>query len=1238
MNHSDSNVNTFRVPELSCSLATSKQIRAWSSGEVRTGWSDGPHSLYSRSIFGIPWFWSRDDWPELSELCHQFGHIELALPVVHPLLRQLRVTRRQSLLALVLGIPETEIEKFLTGDLLLVAESRLPGLPTGMRIPQRGSAEWKSHIDPGAIRLETGPLALRSLLRGVDLSEVQTRWATEAIHADGAELPALIQSWLTLESNGDGLFLDVLPVIPWSMRYDWIKPNGFRWNRDVNELYYYVIMANNELREHLINGMSPADAWPQSGVALQQSVEDLLINHPVRARAVWHDHRRLFSVLDRARRTVNCLQRNRRAIDLSPCITLPVVPHPQLPLNACGIPRTRDILPLFAPALCEELQNLDFSVEWARTLIRRQDPGVWDLVDDIVEESSLIVRIDQDLLVLRPQFTTGDALQLAPSVLENQGTHALANASIYLPRTSKGRRESLRLLTPFPRIPSFQELPRPWVPPPEMVIALHRLTANSCEGAIGTGMVFASVDELRTAYDIGIVAWNALVTVRRQTDQNSPSRHTQSLRIQSTPGRIFFQQSLAIDAPWPTEPMSRAMLLHLVAKTVEIRGDAVAAQMIHDWQQLADAVMTTTGMSLAVEDLLPVSQKSDVLANANAESANHDRLYQRGAITDQERLMSRYDIWCTARDKLAEYAHPSPLISLLRQSRELDEESYRRLCCFQGIILGRYDSLTSDPPATESFSEGIPVLHYWRHARKCRESQVNTMQSSERTRPLQRRIYWGLESVRITCDDCRTTKSLDLALDHSFTLAEKLVGRTSASDIRHPLTQSLMITRNEAFTWKTAREVADLGLEPVFVRSPLFCEAAEGICRTCYGVDFSTDDFAEIGQPVGILAAQALGDSLMQSRTCRIPKSPALSPRRQSCEDSRYRTRHNGRLEWRDIQAGRANDGQLRVLRAGRMALVDWKGRELEAFDVPIGAKLQKLDGENVRSNEELCTWDYAVICQVSDHNGIVRLVDCEEGETLQRISYPEGRSFWEVKQHTCQLRPRLLIEDANGVAVGFRFLAPGTRLCVETGISVQPGTLLSTRPDPLLDTLSSRWSLEELTEFLDGGPKQDTAVLAPRDGVIIQFSRDPDGRKTILTAVCPVTQEIWKIELPSIQSRIGEERFSAGDRLTHRPINPQDVLAILGPNAAARHQLQELRSFFTRNRRLVNERHLEIAVRPMIPKPESMRSEADFQIRSYPTSPQQNDGLSQFAGLLRGTASELARAILDEAELRDNA
>jgi DNA-directed RNA polymerase subunit beta' len=635
---------------------------------------------------------------------------------------------------------------------------------------------------------------------------------------------------------------------------------------------------------------------------------------------------------------------------------------------------------------------------------------------------------------------------------------------------------------------------------------------------------------------------------------------------------------------------------------------------------------------VAIGDLLPGSEKRAVVDDAQRTLAHHESIYRRGLITGNERDWKRYDEIQNARDKLLAKAKFPPVIEALKACGHLSRDQYGHLACMVGHSLKPNLQIRS-MPIFSAWSEGLCSAEYWMAATSARRSRSVQRDGAGKALHLWHGLARALRGVRIVQHDCGTTRSVRVPAGLPVPLDDLLAGRTSAVDVRDPLSDEVVVGRNQAIARDAVRRLASMGLDALFVRSPATCEAAGGVCQLCYGQDAQTGDWISLDSAVGLKAALVMGRRFHEWNlgTAATWPTPVAATWSQMDSLGVQKSGTAGVVRWLDVHAAPESANRWIVVRPSRIAVLDRRGRVRAEYCAPEGALLAVGDNEEVRPGTILYEWDPLQTPILSDVDATARLADCVDGVTCERRVDGDGTVYRLITRHTTALRPRLLWCDAADRVVQCRFLPAETRLLIEDGAAVSPGARLATRSLGYSPERAIQQGLPAFAALVSGEPPVVApAVLSPIGGTVSQVIKQsgggPQSVEIMSTAAgTSVTVAIPRGEWVRVQAG---DKVDPGDKLTSRTaIAPQDVLDILGVEALAEHLRHSLQAQFRANGLLIDDRHFEVLIGRMLSLPADggQRGSRLANIRALTIG----QGFSQILSGLTSGGTALAKAAL---------
>ncbi len=605
----------------------------------------------------------------------------------------------------------------------------------------------------------------------------------------------------------------------------------------------------------------------------------------------------------------------------------------------------------------------------------------------------------------------------------------------------------------------------------------------------GDGMTFASFGEVQLAYSLGKIDTHAMIKVRlprgRKVKDNPGFRDGGIL--DTTVGRVIFNSMLPEGMPYYNHPMRSGALATVISDCHEILGRRRTIDLLDSMNQLGFRESTRSGLSFACDDLITPPSKAKIIGNAEKNVLRILKLYQRGIITEGERYNQVLDAWTHAREQITIEmmneletderwpGYVNPIYLMAHSGARGGVEQIRQLSGMRGLM-AKPSGKIIETPIKANFREGLSVLEYFSSTHGARKGLADTALKTADSGYLTRKLADVAQNVVITCHDCGTTQGITKGVIYrgekvEVSLADSIRGRVSRANIVNPITDEVIVRENQLITGEIARRIEELGLEKIQVRSPMTCDAALGVCVSCYGMDLSTGSAVEEGMAVGIIAAQSIGEpgTQLTMRTFHIGGTAA-----RAVEENELRAKKAGIVKFTRLKAVRNDEGQQVVLtRNGEISIVDAKGREMEKYDIPAGAFLLINENQEVAVGTPLCHWDPHSIPILAEVGGRVRFEDVIEGETVRLERDVSGTIRRLIMEHKGDLHPQIVLEDADGKILDFYYMPEKAHIEVEEGSHISPGTLLAKTPREVSGTQDITGGLPRVTEIFEGASRK---------------------------------------------------------------------------------------------------------------------------------------------------------------------
>ncbi len=1059
---------------ISIRIASPDVVRSWSKGEVKKPetinyrtFKPEKEGLFCEKIFGPTRDWECNCGKykrikhkgivcdrcgvevTLSKVRRErMGHIELACPVSHIWFFKAVPSRMGAILDLSLR----ELERVLYYEAYIVTDPgtsplKLKELLTEERYQEALKQHGKSFT------AKMGAEAIRELLAQAELDQLIQQLQKELTKTEFEQSQRRLTKRLrildALNKSGnrsEWMILTVLPVIPPDLR-PLVPLDGGRFaTSDLNDLYRRVINRNNRLKK-LMELKAPEIIIRNEKRMLQEAVDALFDNGRHGRPVIGPMNRPLKSLADMLKGKQGRFRQNLlgKRVDYSGRSV--IVIGPELKLHQCGLPK-KMALELFEPFIIRKFRERGFAhtIKSAKRLVEREQLEVWDILDEVIKDHPVLLNRAPTLHRLgiqafQPVLIEGKAIRIHPLVC------AAFNAdfdgdqmAVHVPLSLEAQMESRLIMLSSNNIFSPSS-GRPIVTPTQdIVLGCYYLT-KSRDGVKGEGHIFADPDEVILAYQDGELGLHAKITVR-----------VGSKRLETTTGRVLFNQTLPPDIQFVNELMDKGRLGDVIATCYRTCGHQRTVQLLDDLKQLGFEQATRSGCSIGVDDLIIPKGKAQGIERARKEVAHVELQYQRGIITEGERYNKIIDIWTRTTDEVSdlifEELEPfNPIFMMADSGARGSEQQVRQLAGMRGLMAKPSGEIIENP-IVANFREGLNVLEYFISTHGARKGLADTALKTADSGYLTRRLVDVAQDVIIAEHDCGTLNGITIGAilegdEEVASLAERIIGRIALDNVVNIVSDDVIVKANTEIAEEAADRIQQAGIEKIRIRSVLTCDASRGACILCYGRNLATGRLVEVGEAVGIIAAQSIGEpgTQLTMRTFHIGGTAS-----RIIEQSFIKAKNAGVVKFVNLKTVQSKPGELLVLnRNGQLLLLDEEGRELERYTIPQGAVLGVSDGGTVEKQQVFVQWDPYASPILTEVSGIVRLDDITVGVTI-RDEVDEATKVVNriITEHKADYHPQVIVETREGEILAVYGLPVGAHLLVRDGQQVKTGDLLA--------------------------------------------------------------------------------------------------------------------------------------------------------------------------------------------------
>jgi DNA-directed RNA polymerase subunit beta' len=1161
----------------------------------------------------------------------RMGHIDLASPVAHIWFLKSLPSR----LGMVLDMTLRDIERVLYFEGYVVTD---PGMTPLNKCQLLTEDDYLSKVEEygDEFKASMGAEGIRDLLRSIDLnSEVESLRAELSKTTSDTKLKKISKRLKVLEAfqrsgiKPDWMILEVLPVLPPELR-PLVPLDGGRFaTSDLNDLYRRVINRNNRLKR-LLELKAPEIIVRNEKRMLQESVDSLLDNGRRGKAMTGANKRPLKSLADMIKGKSGRFRQNLlgKRVDYSGRSV--IVVGPQLKLHQCGLPK-KMALELFKPFIFNRLEvmGLATTIKAAKKMVEDEEPIVWDILEEVIREHPVMLNRAPTLHRLgiqafEPVLIEGKAIQLHPLVC------AAFNAdfdgdqmAVHVPLSLEAQMEARTLMLSSNNVLSPANGEPIIVPSQDIVLGLYYMTREKIN-AKGEGSFYADVAEARRAYDNSAVELHARVTIRiREANIVDGKRVEAVRRVETTVGRAILSEILPAGLPFSY--IDKALKKKEISKLINasfrrcgLRETVIFADKL---MYTGFSFATRAGMSIAIKDMLIPKEKTHILDTAEAEVKEIEMQYTSGLVTQGERYNKVVDIWGRAGDAVAKAMMGQLGVEKVknRKGEEVTQESFnaiymmadsgargsaaqiRQLAGMRGLM-AKPDGSIIETPITANFREGLNMLQYFISTHGARKGLADTALKTANSGYLTRRLVDVTQDLVVVEDDCGTKEGMALKAlveggEVVEALRERILGRVAALDIVNPETQETMIEAGTLLNEDLVDAIDAAGVDEVKVRTPLTCNTRFGLCAKCYGRDLGRGHLVNVGEAVGVIAAQSIGEpgTQLTMRTFHIGGAAS-----RAAAASQLEAKSNGTLRYSATMRYVTNARQelVAISRSGEMIIVDDAGRERERHKVPYGATLTVTDGTKIKAGAVLATWDPHTRPIITEYTGKVRFENVEEGATVaKQIDDVTGLSTLVVIDPKTRkgaaakgVRPQVKLLDESGkemkiagtdtlVNITFQI---GSIITVKDGQDVHVGDVLARIPQETTKTRDITGGLPRVAELFEARSPKDAGVLAEVTGSV-SFGKDTKGKqRLVITDFDGVAHEYLIPKDKHVTAHDGQV-VQKGEMIVDGPVDPQDILRLQGVEALARYITDEVQDVYRLQGVKINDKHIEVIVRQML-------------------------------------------------------
>jgi len=1164
----------------------------------------------------------------------RLGHIELASPVAHIWFLKGLPSRIGNLLDMTLR----QLEKVLYFESYVVIDPGDTALNEKELLTE--DKQRKLFAEYGSrFKAEMGAEAIREILRRVDLDKLAGELQLKIEIANSSAVKKkltkrlkVVEAFRKSGNKPEWMILDVIPVIPPELR-PLVPLEGGRFaTSDLNDLYRRVINRNNRLKR-LEELKAPSVIIRNEKRMLQEAV-DALFDNGRRGRILRGPNKRpLKSLSDMLKGKQGRFRQNLlgKRVDYSGRSV--IVVGPELKLHQCGLPK-KMALELFKPFIFNRLEEKGFctTIKSAKKMVERERPEVWDVLEEVIREHPVLLNRAPTLHRLGiqafdPVLVSGKAIRLHPLVCTAFNADFDGDQmAVHVPLSIEAQVEARVLMLSVNNILSPANGRPITVPSQDMVLGCYYLTKKK-KGAKGEGMIFSGPEEVRIAYDHREVEKHAAIKVR-----------IDGALVETTVGRVIMSEILpeGLDFEIVNDEMSKKKIAHLIDESYRKAGARATVTLMDNLKDVGFRHATEAGISICINDMHIPNKKGELIGHTEKEVMEIQKQYADGLITNGERYNKVIDKWASVTEEIAKemmlelgiddevelqskekrrqmkakyHMNDEEYEVLLQEEKRSFNSIYmmahsgargsaqqlRQLAGMRGLMAKPSGEII-EAPIQANFREGLKVMEYFISTHGARKGLADTALKTANSGYLTRRLVDVSQDVIITYQDCGTSDGILVSPlveggEIIEPLEERILGRVSSEDVKDPVTGELLAGQNAELNEELVKKLVDAGIDRVNIRSVLTCHSRRGVCKMCYGRDLARGRLVDMGEAVGVIAAQSIGEpgTQLTMRTFHIGGTAS-----KVVEQTKLNAKNAGVVEYINLHTVKKDDGSIVVMnRNGKIVIRDASGREKERYMITYGANLHVPDKQKVKEGQILVDWDPYSTPILTEVGGKIALGDIIEGVTMrEEVDETTGLSHKVVIDYPANLRPRISIKDESGKTAKIpgtnavaRYLLPaGAHILVERNDLVSPGDILVKIPRETTKTKDITGGLPRVAELFEARRPKEQAIISEIDGTVEYGGFVKGMRRVVVKGALGDEKEYLIPKGKHVNVHEGDW-VVAGEPLMDGSVDPHDILRIMGPKELQKYLVDQVQQVYRLQGVSINDKHIEVIVRQMLKK-----------------------------------------------------
>jgi len=1211
---------------ISIKIASPQVIKSWSKGEVKKAETINYRTLkpekdglFCEKIFGPVRDWECNcgkykgikfkgitcdrcgvTVDRSSVRRERMGIIELATPVTHIWFFKAVPSRMSALL----DIGLRDLERIIYYEEYVVVD---PGTTPLKKKELLTDEQYQQALSKygASFKAKIGAEAVRDLLKELDLDVVCRKFRKDLEKSKDVlnnrkaiKNLKIVEDFKKSGNKPEWMILESLPVIPPDLR-PLVPLDGGRFaTSDLNDLYRRVINRNNRLKK-LMDLAAPEIIIRNEKRMLQEAVDALLDNGRHGKPVNGANNRPLKSLSDMLKGKQGRFRQNLlgKRVDYSGRSV--IVVGPELKLHECGLPKQM-ALELFEPFIIKKLREKGFvhTIKGARRMVERGKIEVWDILDEVIKDHPVMLNRAPTLHRLgiqafQPLLIEGKSIKIHPLVCTAFNADFDGDQmAVHVPLSLESQLEAKVLMLAINNVFSPAD-GRPVISPTQDIILGVSYLTKEKANALGDGKSFSSFDEVLTAYDDKAVELHAKIKIRVDNiydfDQKIVVPGKQL--ITTTVGRVLFNQVLPAEFGFVNRELNKSKVNDIVVSAYKRFGHSATIKLLDDIKRLGFEMGTMGGISIGIDDMTVPLDKPEVLKESKDEVAKVEDQYRKGIITDSERKSKVIDIWTHATDRVSDLLFKgmdsfNPIFMMADSGARGSRLQVRQLAGMRGLMAKPSGEIIENP-ITANFREGLNVLEYFISTHGARKGLADTALKTADAGYLTRRLVDVAQEVIVCEEDCGTLNGITVSAiiegdEEVVSLKDRIIGRVALDNVVDIITDEVIVQQASEITEEKADQIEKLGIEKIRIRSVLTCESGRGVCTKCYGRNLSSGRLVELGEAVGVVAAQSIGEpgTQLTMRTFHIGGTAS-----RTIEQSFIKSKNKGLVKYHNLRVTLKNKENVVLNRNGAISVNDAQGRELERYPVPQGAFISILDGEEVNKGISFVRWDPYTIPVLTEVGGGVRFEDLRENVTMREEINPVTKLAERVVvEHKPEYHPQVVILDEKKEVLGIYPIPIGAHIIVKDGEKVGGGDLLAKIPRTVVKTRDITGGLPRVAELFEARRPKDPAVISEIDG-FVEFGETKKNQRVIIVKSTTGMSREYIIPHGKHPNVYKGDKVTAGQQLTDGPVVLQDILRVCGDKVLQEYLVNEVQEVYRLQGVRINDKHIELIIRQMLKK-----------------------------------------------------